>query len=47
MFLLNVLLEITDELDVFCQSFATQNTSTSLYFVLTYQLKFSPPHSGY
>ena len=43
MFLRNVLLDLTDQLDVFCQSFATQNTSTSLYSILTYQIKFPPP----
>ena len=47
MFLLNVLLDLTDELDVFCRSFATQNTSASLYSILTYQIKFPPPHLGY
>ena len=35
MFLLNVLLDFTDELDVFCRSFATQNTSASFYSILT------------
>ena len=44
MFLLNVLLDLTDELDVFCRSFATQNTSASLYSILTYQIKLASPH---
>ena len=47
MFLLNVLVDFTDELDVFCQSFATQNTSASLYSILTYQIKFPLPQPGY
>ena len=47
MFLLNVLLDVTDELDVFCRSFATQKTSASLYSILMYQVKFPPPNSGY
>ena len=47
MFLLNVLLDLTDELDVFCRSFAIQNTSASLYSIWTYQIKLSPPHCGY
>ena len=34
--------DLTDELDVFCRSFATQNTS-----ILMYQIKFPPPHPGY
>ena len=47
MFLLNVLLDLTDELDVFCQSFAIQITSASLYSILAYQIKFPPPNPGY
>ena len=47
MFLLNVLVDFTDELDVFCQSFATPNTSASLYSILTYQIKFPLPQPGY
>ena len=43
MFLLDVLLDLTDELDVFCSSFATQNTQDSLYSILTYQIIFPPP----
>ena len=43
MFLLNVLLDLTDELDVLYRSFATQNTSASLYSILIYQIKFPPP----
>ena len=43
MFLLNVLLDLTDELDVFCWSFAIQNTSVSLYSILTYPT----PNPGY
>ena len=43
MFLLNVLLDLTNKLDVFSRSFATQNTSTFLYSILTYQIKFLPP----
>ena len=31
------------ELDVFCRSFAIQNTSASLYSILIYQIKFPPP----
>ena len=46
MFLLNVLFDLTDELDVFCRLYASQNTSTSLYSILTYQIKFPPSHSG-
>ena len=41
--LLNVLLERTDELDVFYRLFATQNTSASLYFILKYQKHFLHP----
>ena len=37
MFLLNVLLGLTDEFDEFCRSFVTQNTSASLYYILRYQ----------
>ena len=33
MFLLNVLVDLTDKLDVFCPSFATQNTPTTLYSI--------------
>ena len=33
---IEVLLDLTDELDVFCRSFAIQNASASLYFILTY-----------
>ena len=44
MFLLNVLLDLADELDVLCRSFGTQNTSASLYSILTYQIKFHSPH---
>ena len=44
MFLLNVWLDITDELNVFYRSFATLNTSASLDSILTYQIKFLPPH---
>ena len=47
MFLLNVLLDLTDEIDVFWQSFATQNTSASLCSILMYQIKYSPHHPGY
>ena len=47
MFLLNVLLDLTDERDVFSQSFATQNNSASLYSILTHQIRFPPPHPGY
>ena len=47
MFLLNVLLDLTDELDVLCQSFAAQNTSASLCSILTNQIKFPPAHLGY
>ena len=47
MFLLNVLIDLTAELDVFCRSFATQNTSASFYSILMYQIKFPPPHRGY
>ena len=47
MFLLNVLLDPNDELDVVCRSFATQNTSASFYSISTYQIKFPPPHPGY
>ena len=36
MFLLNVLLDLTDALDVLCRSFATQNSSASLNSTLTY-----------
>ena len=35
------------ELDVFCRLFATQNTSASWYSILTCQIIFAPPHSGY
>ena len=42
-----VLLDLTDELDVFCPSFVTQNSSASLYSILTYQIIFPPPHPGY
>ena len=44
MFLLNVLFDLTYELDVFCLAFAIQNTPDSLYSNLTYQIKFPPPH---
>ena len=47
MFLLNVLFDLNDELDVVCQSFATQNTSASFYSISTYQIKFYLPHPGY
>ena len=47
MFLLNLLLDLTDELDMFCRSFAAQNTTAFLYSTLTYQKKFPPPHPGY
>ena len=47
MFLLNALLDLTDEVDVFCQSFVTQNTSATLYSILTCQIKFPPPQLGY
>ena len=47
MFLLNVLLDLTDEINVFCRTLATQNTSPSLYSILTYQIKFPPAHPGY
>ena len=46
MFLLNALLDLTPELDVFCRSFATQNTSVSLHSYLTYQINFPPPYPG-
>ena len=42
--LLNVLPDLTDEFDLFCRSFAIQNTSASLYSILTYQMKFPLPH---
>ena len=32
---------LIDKLDVFCRSFATQDTSASFYSILTYQMKFS------
>ena len=44
MFLLNVLLDLNDELDLFCRSFAIQNIPASLHSILTYQIKFPPPH---
>ena len=47
MFLLNVLLDLTDELDVLCQSFAAQNTLGSLCSILTNQIKFPLAHPGY
>ena len=47
MFLLNVLFDLTDELDLLCRSFPTQNTSASFYSILTYQIKFPPPHNDY
>ena len=47
MLLLNVLLDLTDELDEFCQSFATQNTLASLYSILMYQIKSPPLPRGY
>ena len=47
MFLLNMLLDLTDGLHVFSQSFATESTSASLHFILIYQIKFPPPHPGY
>ena len=40
MFLLNVLLDLTDELNEFCRSFAIQNTLASLYSILAYQINF-------
>ena len=43
MFLLNVLLGLTDEFDEFCRSFATQNTSASIYYILRYLIKFLLP----
>ena len=41
--LLNVLLDLTEKLDVLCRSFATQNISASLYSILTYQINFLQP----
>ena len=38
---------LIDKLDVFCRSFATQDTSASFYSILTYQMKFPLPHPGY
>ena len=46
MFLLNALLDLTAEPDVFCRSFATQNTSVSLHSILTYQINFPSPYPG-
>ena len=46
-FLLNVLLDFTGELDVFCWLFAIQSTSASLYSILKYQIKFLLPHPYY
>ena len=46
-FLLNVLLDLTDKLDVFCESFVTQNTSASLYSISTYQINLPQPHPDY
>ena len=43
MFLLNALLDLTPEPDVFCRSFATQNASVSLHSILTYQINFLHP----
>ena len=40
MFLLNVLLDLTDELNEFCRSFAIQNTFASLFSILAYQINF-------
>ena len=40
MFLLNVLLDLTDELNEFCRSFAIKNTLASLYSILAYQINF-------
>ena len=40
MFLLNVLLDLIDELNEFCRSFAIQNTLASLYSILAYQINF-------
>ena len=40
-------LDLADELDVFYRTFATQNTSDTLNSILTYQIKFPPPHPGY
>ena len=45
--LLNVLLDLTDELDALCRSFTNENTSASLHSILTYQIKFLPPHPRY
>ena len=47
MFLFNFLLDLTDELDMFCRTFAAQNTSAFLYSTRTYQTEFPPPHPGY
>ena len=47
MFLLNMLLDLTDERDVFYGSFATENTSASLYSIFLYHIKLPPPHPGY
>ena len=44
LFLLNMLIDLTDELDVLCRSLAT---SASLYSILTNQIKFPPPQPGY
>ena len=43
-FLLNVLRDLNDELYELCRSIVTHNTWASLYFILTYQIKFPPPH---
>ena len=45
--LLNMLIDLTDELDVLCRSLATLSTSASLYSILTNQIKFPPPQPGY
>ena len=44
LFLLNMLIDLTDELNVLCRSLAT---SASLYSILTNQIKFPPPQLGY
>ena len=46
LFLLNVLLDPTDELDVFCRSFAIQNTSASLYSIFNVSNKISSTQPG-
>ena len=48
LFLLNVLLDLTDELDVFWRSFAASSKHFSFFvFYLAYQINFPLPHPGY